>query len=547
MTRFLLFLCTGFLLISCGYHKEKHDNQKVFNMLLPAGLSSLDPAFARDQSNSWMISQIFNGLVQLDTNLEVQPCIAKSWEIRDSGRVYVFHLRQDVVFHPHETFMNSEDRRVRAQDFVYSFNRIVNPETGSFGQWIFNGKVVGADSTQVFSRLSGFEALNDSTLKIQLVQPFPAFLSLLSMPYASVVSKRVIEKIGKAHRSNPIGTGPFVFKSWREGESLILLKNPQYFEEENGVRLPYLDAVRVEFSSSPLTAFHKLVRGDIDFLNRPDLSLKEELFEKDGSLKSQWLSKFYLMRKPQLNTEYLGIQMDTALLPHPLHNLYFRKAIAYAIDRDKLVGTVLNGMGYAAHGGIVPPGMPLSDTGFVKGIRYNIDSAKYYLKLAGFPNGRGLSELSLLTSPSYQPVMEMIQYQLSEVGIRLTLDNGDGSSLREMIYQGKVAFWRASWIADYPDAENYLSLFYGENRAPSGPNTTRYQKDFYDAQFRASLLETKDSVRMKYHERLQQELIEDVPVILLYYDRIIRLIRNEVSGLEMDAMNNLNLKRVRKR
>jgi peptide/nickel transport system substrate-binding protein len=230
-----------------------------------------------------------------------------------------------------------------------------------------------------------------------------------------------------------------------------------------------------------------------------------------------------------------------------LHNLYFRKAIAYAIDRDKLVGTVLNGMGYAAHGGIVPPGMPLSDTGFVKGIRYNIDSAKYYLKLAGFPNGRGLPELSLLTSPSYQPVMEMIQYQLSEVGIRLTLDNGDGSSLREMIYQGKVAFWRASWIADYPDAENYLSLFYGENRAPSGPNTTRYQKDFYDAQFRASLLETKDSVRMKYHERLQQELIEDVPVILLYYDRIIRLIRNEVSGLEMDAMNNLNLKRVRKR
>lgn len=516
-------------------------------MLLPAGLSSLDPAFARDQSNSWMISQIFNGLVQLDTNLEVQPCIAKSWEIQDSGRVYVFHLRQDVVFHPHEAFTNSEDRRVRAQDFVYSFNRIVNPETGSFGQWIFNGKVVGADSTQVFSGLSGFEALNDSTLKIQLVQPFPAFLSLLSMPYASVVSKRVIEKIGKAHRSNPIGTGPFVFKSWREGESLILLRNPEYFEKENGIRLPYLDAVRVEFSSSPLTAFHKLVRGDIDFLNRPDLSLKEELFEKDGSLKSQWLSKFYLMRKPQLNTEYLGIQMDTALLPHPMHSLYFRKAIAYAIDRDKLVGTVLNGMGYAAHGGIVPPGMPLSDTGFVKGIRYNIDSAKYYLKLAGFPNGRGLPELSLLTSPSYQPVMEMIQYQLSEVGIRLTLDNGDGSSLREMIYQGKVAFWRASWIADYPDAENYLSLFYGENRAPSGPNTTRYQKDFYDAQFRASLLETKDSVRMKYHERLQQELIEDVPVILLYYDRIIRLIRNEVSGLEMDAMNNLNLKRVRKR
>lgn len=549
MLRFILFLCTVNLLISCGYHKYSADNQTVFRMLIPSGLSSLDPAYARDQSNAWMVSQIFNGLVQLDSQLQVQPSIAHSWEIKDSGKVYIFHLRQDVQFHKHPSLEKRKSRKVIAADVVYSFNRIMDPKTASFGQWIFAGKVKNDKPslpTDSFSSINGFEAINDSTVQIRLNQAFPAFLSLLTMPYASIVPKESIELLGKSFRSNPVGTGPFYFKSWREGESLILLKNESYFEQENGIQLPYLDAIRVGFSPGPLTAFHKLVRDEIDFINRPDLSLKDELFDAEGRLQEKWNEQFYLIRKPQLNTEYLGIQMDTQQLGHPLGNLYLRKAIAFAIDRDKIVKSVLKGMGYPAHGGFVPPGMPFSDTSQIAGIRFNPDSAAIYLRKAGYPEGRGLSELKIYTSPSYQAVLEMVQYQLSEQGIRVSLDNGEGSSMREMIYQGKAAFWRASWIADYPDPENYLSLFYSSNKAPNGPNTSRYSDPGYDALFELFLLPQDREKRQNICVQVQDKLNQDLPVILLYYDRIIRLVRNTVQGLETDGMNNLVLKRARK-
>jgi oligopeptide transport system substrate-binding protein len=699
------------MLISCGYNPYPIDNQNVFRMIIPSGLSSLDPAYARDQSNGWMVSQIFNGLVQLDSQLIVQPCIARSWEIRDSGRVYIFHLRTDVLFHSHPTLKNRVDRRVKAEDVVYSFNRIMDPQVASYGQWIFSGKIendkaslgkissnegendkaslgknslneskvdkasleknssnrskmdnaslgksslsegkmdkasldesssneskvdkaslgknslnegkidkasleknssnrskmdnaslgksslsegkidkasLGENSsnkskndkaslaskpskvplsesstleahsqnpsndaltTNSFTGLSGLQALNDSTVIIRLNQPFPAFLSLLSMPYASIVPKESVESLGKNFRSNPVGTGPFCFKSWREGESLILIRNPEYFEVENGQTLPYLDAIRVEFSPSPLTTFHKLVRNEIDFMNRPDLSLKDELFNENGDLLEKWTNDFYLIRKPQLNTEYLGIQMDTASFPHSLSSLNLRKAMAFALDRDKIVSSVLKGMGYPAHGGFVPPGMPFSDTSLIQGIRFNPDSAEYYLKVAGFPKGRGLPEIKIYTSPSYQAVMEMVQYQLGEQGIRVTLDNGSGASLREMIYQGKTALWRASWIADYPDPENYLSLFYSPNKAPNGPNTTRYNQAEFDSYFEKFLKPASDSVRTQYCTQLQELIRNDVPVILLYYDRIIRVVRNSIENMETDGMNNLVLKRVKK-
>jgi len=607
MPRILLFLYTVFMLISCGYNTYPTENQNVFRMLIPSGLSSLDPAYARDQSNGWMVSQIFNGLVQLDSQLMVQPCIARSWEIQDSGRVYIFHLRTDVRFHSHPTLKNRADRRVKAEDVIYSFNRIVDPEVASYGQWIFSGKVENDKAslekkglnegknnkasleknnsneikndkaslkskpgkvplteasiqdtksqsssndtltTNSFTGFSGFQALNDSTVIIRLNQPFPAFLSLLSMPYASIVPKESVESLGKKFRSNPVGTGPFCFKSWREGESLILIRNPDYFEVENGQTLPYLDAVRVEFSPSPLTAFHKLIRNEIDFINRPDLSLKDELFNDNGELLKKWTHDFYLIRKPQLNTEYLGIQMDTVSFSHSLSSLYVRKAMAFALDRDKIVSSVLKGMGYPAHGGFLPPGMPFSDTSLIQGIRFNPDSAEYYLKVAGYPKGKKLPEIKIYTSPSYQAVMEMVQYQLGEQGIRVTLDNGSGASLREMIYQGKTALWRASWIADYPDPENYLSLFYSPNKAPNGPNTTRYNQTEFDSYFEKFLTPASDSIRTQYCIQLQELIRNDVPVILLYYDRIIRVVHNSVENLDTDGMNNLVLKRVKKK
>ena len=209
------------LLLSCKENKNQFD-KSVFRYNESKGIATLDPAFAKSQVLIWPTNQLYNGLVQMDNNLNIKPCIAKNWEISDNGKTYTFTLRNDVYFHNHRIFLNGKGRKATADDFVYSLNRIIDPKTASPGAWIFNNV-----------KNNGIETVNDSTLRIQLNSPFPAFLGLLSMQYCSVVPKEVVEHYGNDFRRNPVGTGPFQFKMWKEGEKLILVKNPNYFENDS--------------------------------------------------------------------------------------------------------------------------------------------------------------------------------------------------------------------------------------------------------------------------------------------------------------------------
>ena len=209
-----IFACL-LLFIACT-PADQTSRKTVFNINLDEGLSSLDPAFSRNQNAIWMNNELYNGLVQIDDSLKTRPCIAKSWEISPDGTLYTFHLRNDVCFHDDPLFPNGKGRKAVAADFVYSFTRLIDPKVASSGSWIFSDKVAGTQS---------FTALNDSTFSIQLKQPFPPMLSLLSSAYCSVVPHEVVNFYGKDFRSHPIGTGPFKFKYWKEGEVLVLLKN----------------------------------------------------------------------------------------------------------------------------------------------------------------------------------------------------------------------------------------------------------------------------------------------------------------------------------
>ncbi len=218
MNRIFVLIHITFVLISCNV-STKNEELSVFRYNSESGITSLDPAFATSQDNIWAVNQLFNGLVQLDTNLQIQPCIAKSWEISDSGKIYTFHLRNDVYFHSDES-LNETQRRVTAYDFKYSFNRIIDPITASPGAWIFNGKVVN----------DGFAVINDSTFQITLNEAFAPFLGILSMPYCMVVPQEAVEYYGKGFARKPIGTGPFQFFVWEQDVSLVMHKNPNYFE-----------------------------------------------------------------------------------------------------------------------------------------------------------------------------------------------------------------------------------------------------------------------------------------------------------------------------
>lgn len=531
------------LFYECGNKNNNFDTRTVFRYNESSGITTLDPAFAKDQAHIWVCNQIYNGLVQFDDSLLIRPCIAKSWSISDDGLLYTFLLRSDVYFHNHHLFGPKNKRKVVANDFVYSFNRLLDHEIASPGAWIFNDIFVDTEGKY------GFYAINDSLLSIKLKQAFPPFLSLLAMQYCSVVPHEVCGYYKKDFRKNAIGTGPFQLKFWKEGNKLVLTRNPEYFETENNIRLPYLDAVAISFVVDKQSAFLEFIRGNFDFMSGLAPSYINEMLTKRGTLNPKYLEKLNLSVLPYLNTEYLGILMDNQLPDNknnPLLKKEVRLAINYGFDRKKMIKFLRNNIGTPGIYGIVPPGMPYFDTCNISSFEYNPDKAADLLAKAGYPNGKGLPEISLSTTSSYLDLCEFIQHQLGELGIKIKIDVNPPATLREMVAKSKLSFFRASWIADYPDMENYLSLFYSRNFCPQGPNYTHFKNSEFDELFEKSRTITDVNLRAQYYHRMNEILMEEVPFVVLYYDMVLRFTNKNISGLGNNAMNLLVLKRVKK-
>lgn len=528
----LLLVVTG-----CGERDPVTDSKTVFYYNESSGISSLDPAFARGQADVWACNQLFNGLVQLDDQLQVRPCIAHSWEVSNDGRTYTFHLRGDVAFHDNEVFEGGRGRRVTAADFVYSFSRLLLPSTASPGTWVFN--VVERDSLGQ----PAFFAPDDSTLVIRLSYPFPPFPGVLTSQYCSVVPQEAINKYGKDFRKYPVGTGPFRFSFWEERTALVFLRNEHYFETENGYKLPYLDAVSISFLSDRQSAFLEFLKGNLDFISGIDASYKDELLTRSGTLRTKYRDRFEMITAPYLNTEYLGFLMTPE---SSLNDSRIRKAINYGFDRKQMIRYLRNNIGIPGLYGMVPPGLQSTDTASFTGYHYHPDSTAQLLRDAGFPGGKGLPEITLSTTREYLDLCEFMQGQLRESGIRIKLEVNQAAAHRELVAKQKLDFFRASWIADYPDAENYLSLYYSPNKAPAGPNYTHFQNALFDSLYQRASVTVNDSMRYRLYTAMDQLVMDQAPVVVLYYDEVIRLHGKKISGLGINGMNLLSLKKVKK-
>ena len=517
------------LLASC--HIPDNSDKQIFHYNESAGIATLDPAFAKDQAIIWGCSQLYNGLIRLDEQLQPQPCIAKRWTISPDGKTYTFTLRNDVYFHKNELFKTPDSTRpVTAHDFLYSFHRILDPDVASPGRW-------------VFEEVDHFQALDDTTFAIHLRQPFSPFLSLLGMVYCSVVPREVVEHYGADYRQHPCGTGPFRLQLWKEGVKLVMRRNPHYFERDSlGRPLPYLDAVAVTFIVDKQTTFLEFVKGNLDFMNSLDASYKDEILTQTGQLKAKYADRIDMVSTPFLNTEYLGFRMENP--ESPLHDRRIRQAINYGFDRTKMMKYLRNGIGQPGIGGMVPCGLPGFDTVGNYGYEYNPQKALALLAEAGYPHGKGLPTLTLSTTSSYLDLCKYIQQQLELLGIDIKVDVNPPAALREQIAQGKSSWFRGSWIADYPDAENYLSLFFSGNRCPAGANYTRYSNPQYDRLYLQAKGATDLQRRIALYRQMDQLVMRDAPVIILYYDQVLHFTHKNVHGLQSNAMNALDLRYV---
>lgn len=542
MRRIIQYIFCGllFLTVSACKTKSSNENKTVFNLNIDQNLTSMDPAFARNQNAIWMINQIFNGLVQVDSNLNTIPAIAKSWKVSEDGLNYTFHLRNDVFFHDDPLFEGGKGRKVVAEDFTYSFYRLIDPKVASSGGWIFNDKVKDINS---------FKAINDTTFRIELSKPFPAFLNLLTAQYCSVVPREVVEHYGKDFRSHPVGTGPFKFKYWKEDEILVLLKNENYWEKDGDQRLPYLDAIKATFISDKQSAFMNFIKKDLDFFDKVDGSYRDDILTKSGSMTQKYEGKFQLLKRPYLCTEYIGILVDTSksiVKNSPLRIKKVRQAIQYAIDKPKLIKYLRNSVGIPATAGFVPLGMPGFDSTVVKGYSYNPAKAARLLAEAGFPNGKNLPLIKLSTSTTYKDLIEFVQGELNAIGIKVKVDVSPNASLRELMAKNEVNFFRGSWIADYPDAENYLSVFYSKNKVPFGPNYTGYFNKEFDKLFEQSYYENDPEKRYALYHQMDNMIMEHGSMIPLFYDQSVVMLQNNISGFPLNPLNLMILKRVKK-
>jgi len=528
-----------FSFVNTGCNSHQHTDKMIFRYNEVSGIASLDPAFAKNQSVMWPVHQLYNTLVEVDEHLQIKPSLARRWEYAADKMTITFFLRDDVFFHHDPCFPGAVGRKLNAHDVQYSLGRIIDPQVASPGAWIFNNKV---DS------INPFIAINDTVFQLRLLKPFPPVLGILSMQYCSVVPKEAVEKYGTGFRRHPVGTGPFCFTAWEEGQALLFRKNDRYFEKDSsGYALPYLDGIRISFYDSRATEFLEFQQKRLDFINDIDASFKDEVLTKTGNLKKEWQGKLSLNKHPYLNIEFLGILADSSnpLLKHsPLRLNKVRQAINYAIDRKKMMLYLRNSIGTAALSGFVPAGLPSFDAEKVKGYHYDPEKSKQLLQEAGFGTGKEMPVIKLLTIPNYANLANYIANELNQAGINIQVEVMQKSLLLDLTARSQALFFRGSWIADYPDAENYLSVFYSKN--PSPPNYTRFKNAAFDLLYEQALNEINDSVRYNMYRQMDAIIISAAPVVPLWYDMVLHLVHTNIRGFYPNGLNMLELRRVRK-
>jgi oligopeptide transport system substrate-binding protein len=532
----ILLLAILVILHSCKTHQDQP--RKYFNYNQIGGLETLDPAFAKNLSIIWGVGFLFNTLVEVDENLNIIPSLAKSWTFSNDQQTITFTIRDDVYFHDNMVFHNGVGRKMTAHDIVFSFERLVDPVTASSGAWIFNDKI---------RSYKPFEAPNDTTFILHLNKPYAPIISILSMRYCAIVPKEGIDKWGKDFRNHPIGTGPFKFQLWDENNILLLAKNNNYWEKDsNNKPLPYLDGVKVTFNETRVVEFLLFRQGKIDFINGIDGTIKDLILTKNGTLKEEYQEEFNLCKQQYLNTEYLGFLLDTTLdvlKNNPVKQKLVRQAINYAIDKNKIVTFYRNGIGTPAKQGFVPLSL-LNNEQHSYGYEYQPQKAIELLKQAGWKNEQTFGSIKLFCPESQVDICNFIVHQLKDVGLNAQVEVMQPGLLRQMMSKSEAPFFKAQWIADYPDAETFLTFFFSDLPAP--PNYTRMNNKLFDNWYLESLSITDLEQRNQLYLKMDSLVMNDAALVPLFYDEILHFTRKNIHGMTRNAMNIINIKKVRK-
>jgi oligopeptide transport system substrate-binding protein len=548
--------------------KDNHDGAEgkggvymggVMRMNEVEAFKSLNPIAVNEVVGFHIGCQLFEGLVKFDqSDLSIKSAIARSWESNANQTEWTFHIRPDVKFHNDACFPDGKGRAVTANDVKLCFDKLCtnDPNNAQFDV-TFKDRVVGANEAFEASKagknipISGIKVTNDSTLVISLISPFAGFLNIMAMPGCWVYPKEALDKYGLDMRIHPVGTGPFYMETVKEGEVLIMKKNQDYYGfDKEGNKLPYLDGLKYTFIREKKAEILEFKSGNLDMVYRLPVEIFHEIMGDLEHAKNR-KTEFQILNTTAFNTNYLGFNTTSAVF----NKKEVRLAFNFAIDRHKIADFTIQGEGNSADYGIVPYVEAFEKDGYnykgLKGYTLDVAKAKDYFKKAGFPDGKGFPKVTLEINGGGGDrnilIAEVVQKMLKEnLNVDIEINTVPLSEHLENVTSGKPDFFRLAWVADYPDPETFLTIFYGKhvpagNTEKSFINYTRFKNARFDSLFASSFSEPDMAKRYGILSQAEQILLDEAPFMPIFYDENFRLEQLNVRNFPENAMNYMDL------
>ena len=521
-----------------------------FRFYSPEVVTDIFPLTVTDVYSQRISGQIFQGLLRINPDgTDSDVCLASSYKISDDAKTFTFQLRKGVFFQDNDCFEGGKGRELTAEDFKYCFELACSNEpTITQYSWLFIDRVAGARDyyEKKATSVSGIRVKSPYELIIELSEPFAGFEKVLTHPALVVFPKEAVEKYGDKIHVNPVGTGPFKLSSLNESH-VQLARNDNYWEEDEfGNQLPYLSTISIQFNGRKIDELMAFRNQEIDLVLEIPV---DEIQNVLGTLVEAQEGKNVKHRVASvnsLNIEYVGFAHTNSVFK----DKRVRQAFNMAIDRNEIVERDLNGDVIAVQNGFVPfmMGYPAQK---VKGHQPNIKKAKELMAEAGYPDGRGFPVVdfyvnSIENSASYKMADAVVRSLKDNLNITVKIVKVSYQEREEAIKTGKAAMWRGGWLADYPDPENFLNIFFGvdETENISAINPFKYNSEEFNTLFAKAKKETNNEARMDLYAACDQLIVDDAVVMPLFYKDFITMVNLKVKKFETNQMERLDFTRV---
>ena len=543
----LLVLGTACSFFACTM-KSKLDPPNTIHTYSIAKIKGLDPIFADDLYSGQEVGRVYEGLLQyhyLKRPYILIPHLAEILpEVSSDGKMLTFHLKKGVLFQDDPSFKatGGKGREMTAEDVVYSWKRLADPKLSSSGWWIFDGKIIGlnewrnasskAGSTDYSQAVEGLRALDRYTVQIKLIQRSAQFLYFLAMPFSAIVPREAVDTYGKEFLNHPVGTGPFKLQEFNPSSKLVWVKNPTYRRElypsegepgdkeaglleDAGKPLPLSDKVIVQIIIESQPQWLNFLAGKLDSSSIPKDNFSQAITASKELTLELKAKGIHLIKAPDVDITHESFNMSDPLMGK---NKLLRQALSLAYDQEEVIKLFYNGRAIAAQGPI-PPGLAGYDPDFTNPYRqFNVAKAKDLLAKAGYPGGKGLPpiEYATIADSTSRQMNEFLERSLSAIGVSLKVNSYSWPEFNAAIKNRKGQMWGYAWGGDYPDAENFLQLFYSKNSSP-GPNDSNYSNPEFDKLYEKSLTLQDTPERTALYRQMAKIVIEDCPWIFGSY------------------------------